>query len=308
MADAKIVLQDIYQKLYKAFGPQHWWPGQSPFEVIIGAILTQNTAWINVEKAIKNLKGNKLLSPKALRDVPIKKLARLIRPAGYYNQKAKKIKNFIQFLFENYDGSIKKMFDKDFLILRSQLLDVNGIGLETADSILLYAGNKPIFVVDAYTRRILSRHHLIEPDATYSEIQNYFMDNLENNTQFFNEYHALLVNLGKDICKTKPNCHRCPLARLGKDIQCLCDACSRHLHKPEDRYVLEVKLYAAPEVKITKEDLDRDINKQMQGLIEKTKYMDKQQLQEDVYVYYKLNLCTHCRDILNMRLKHKEFV
>ena len=207
----KEILEEIYQRLYKAFGPQHWWPGRTPFEVIMGAILTQNTAWVNVQKAIKNLKQNNLLSPKALKRVSRSQLARLIRPTGYYNQKAKKVKNFVQFLFDNYQGSLKRMFSEDFLILRSQLLKINGIGLETADSILLYAGNKPIFVVDAYTRRISSRHNLIKPTATYSEIQNYFMDNLENEVRLFNEYHALLVRLGKEICKTKPDCPVCPL-------------------------------------------------------------------------------------------------
>jgi endonuclease-3 related protein len=210
------ILEDIYQRLYKAFGPQHWWPGKTPFEVIIGAILTQNTAWVNVQKAIKNLKRKNLLTPKALKRVSPKTLARLIRPAGYYNQKAKKIKNFIQFLFDNYQGNLKRMFSGDFLVLRARLLNINGIGFETADSILLYAGNKPIFVVDAYSRRILSRHNLIDPDASYSEIQNYFMDNLKNEVKLFNQYHALLVRLGKDICKSKPNCRICPLRSMVK--------------------------------------------------------------------------------------------
>ena len=211
MKTAKEILEGVYQRLYKTFGPQHWWPGDTPFEVIIGAILTQNTAWVNVEKAIKNLKKKNLLEPKALKNTSLKKLARLIKPSGYYNQKAKKVKNFIQFLFANYRGSLKRMFSEDFLVLRAKLLNINGVGLETADSILLYAGNKPIFVVDAYTRRILSQHNLIKADATYSEMQNYFMDNLENKVRLFNEYHALLVRLGKEICKSKPNCRICPI-------------------------------------------------------------------------------------------------
>ncbi len=302
------ILEEIYQRLYKAFGPQRWWPGETPFEVIIGAILTQNTAWTNVEKAIRNLKKNRLLTPKALKKISQSRLARLIRSTGYYNQKAKKVKSFIKFLFDSYQGNLSRMFAGDFLILRSQLLKVNGIGLETADSILLYAGNKPIFVVDAYTRRILSRHNLIKPDASYSQIQNYFMDNLENKVKLFNEYHALLVRLGKEICKAKPNCRICPLIGIEREIKYTCDSCSRALPHPQDRYILEVKLYAAPEVEIAKEDLQRDIQKEMRQLIEQTKNMDKKRLEEEVFVSYKLNLCKQCRDVFNARLKHKEFV
>ncbi|MFH1578485.1 MAG: endonuclease III domain-containing protein [Candidatus Omnitrophota bacterium] len=214
----KEILNQVYQRLEDAFGPQHWWPADTSFEVIIGAILTQSTAWINVEKAIRNLKKYKLLTPQAIKKIPLKRLAGIIRPAGYYNQKAKKIKNFIHFLFDNYQGSIKRMFLKD-LALRSQLLGINGIGPETADSILLYAGNKPIFVVDAYTRRILSRHNLVRNDNSYNEIQNYFMDNLKNEVKLFNQYHALIVRLGKEICKPKPNCRVCPLRGIGERIK-----------------------------------------------------------------------------------------
>jgi adenine-specific DNA glycosylase len=200
------------------------------------------------------------------------------------------------------------MFAEDFLILRSQLLKVNGIGLETADSILLYAGNKPMFVVDAYTRRILSRHNLIKPDASYSQIQNYFMDNLENRVRFFNEYHALFVRLGKELCKSKPNCHICPLKGIEKEIKYTCDSCSKLLPHPQDRYMAEVKLYAFPEIEITRTDLRKDIQKQMRQLIAQTKDIDKQKLEEEVFVFYKFNLCKQCRDIFNMRLKLKEFV
>ncbi len=212
------ILQEIYQRLYKAFGPQRWWPGKTPFEVIVGAILTQNTAWTNVEKAIRNLKKKNLLNPEPLRKVSEKKLAQFIRSTGYYNQKAKKLKNFLQFLFDNYQGSLKRMFSEDFLILRTRLLEINGVGPETADSILLYAGNKPVFVVDAYTRRILSRHNLIKPGVSYSDIQNYFMDNLANEVKTFNEYHALFVRLGKEICRPKPNCSICPLQAMPRDF------------------------------------------------------------------------------------------
>lgn len=211
MRNNKKILNKIYQRLYKKFGPQHWWPGESPFEVIIGAILTQNTAWLNVEKAINNLKKNKLLNPKALKNTSLKRLASLIKSTGYYNQKARKVKNFIRFFFVNYGGSLRRMFKQDLFSLRQKLLKINGIGPETADSILLYAAGKPIFVVDAYTQRILNRHKLIKPNATYSETQAFFMDNLKNSAKLFNEYHALLVRLGKEICKTKPNCLGCPL-------------------------------------------------------------------------------------------------
>ena len=308
MRTTKEVLEEIYQRLYKAFGPQHWWPGETPFEIIIGAILTQNTAWTNVERAIDNLKRKRLLSPKALKKISRNQLAGLIRSTGYYNQKAKKVKNFIQFLFDNYRGSLRRMFLEDFLVLRSKLLEINGIGLETADSILLYAGNKPMFVIDAYTRRILTRHNLIKSKATYSEIQNYFMDSLEDEVRLFNEYHALLVRLGKEICKPKPKCRICPLRGIEKEIEYFCDSCSKSLPRAQDRYILEVKLYAAPEIEITEEDLKRDIQKEMEQLIEVTKNMDKNKLEEQVHVCYKLNLCKKCRDAFDIRLKHKEFV
>ena len=308
MKTTKEILKEIYQRLYKCFGPQHWWPAQTSFEVIIGAILTQNTAWTNVEKAIDNLKKKNLLNPHALKKVSLKRLAGLIRSAGYYNQKAKKIKNFIQFLFDNYQGSPRRMFLKDFLILRSQLLEINGVGLETADSILLYAGNKPIFVVDAYTRRILSRHNLIKSDTSYTEIQNFFMNNLKNEVKLFNQYHALIVRLGKEICKSNPNCRACPLRGIGKEIKYFCDSCSKQLPRHQDRYIVEIKLYAAPEVEITEEDFKTDIRKQIQQLIEEAKDMDKKKLEQEVNVCYKLNLCKRCRDTYNIRLKHKEFV
>jgi len=209
-------LKEIYRCLYKTFGPQKWWPADTPFEVIIGAILTQNTSWANAERAIKNLKQKKLLTVKAIRNVSVKRLAKLIKPAGYYNQKAKKLKNFIRFLSENYQGNIKTMFNQEAFNLRSKLLKVNGIGPETADSILLYAAGKPVFVIDAYTRRIFSRHSLIGENISYQGLQNYFMNNLKPEVRLFNEYHALIVRLGKQICKTKPNCDICPLKEIKK--------------------------------------------------------------------------------------------
>ncbi len=206
------ILDSIYKKLYHSFGPQYWWPAKTRFEVMVGAILTQNTSWSNAEKAINNLKKHKLLKPKELHKLPQKKLSNLIVPAGYYNIKAKRLKEFLNFLFKNYKGNLKKMASMDTPTLRRQLLSVNGIGPETADSILLYALNKPVFVIDAYTKRIFSRHGLIKDDAGYEQIQNLFMKNFKPQVKSFNEYHALLVKLAKDFClKTKPKCNLCPL-------------------------------------------------------------------------------------------------
>ena len=208
----KKALHSIFNKLFSHFGAQYWWPADSPFEVIIGAILTQNTNWQNVEKAINNLKKQRLLNPDKLYRLSQRRLASLIVPAGYYNIKAKRLKNFLDFFMKTYRGSSKKMSLLDTQSLRGQLLSVNGIGQETADSILLYAFKKPIFVIDAYTRRIFIRHHLIKEDFGYSEIQNLFMQNLKADVKLFNEYHALLVKLAKEIClKNKPKCDICPL-------------------------------------------------------------------------------------------------
>jgi len=221
----------IYQKLYSFFGSQHWWPGDTPFEVMIGAILTQNTNWLNAEKAIGNLKKHKLLQPHKLYKLSHKRLASLIRPAGYYNIKAKRLKSFLGFFIRYYNGNVEKMSCIDTSSLRQQLLSVKGIGPETADSILLYALNRPIFVVDAYTKRILLHHRLISKNADYNETQNLFMQNLKsevnpvrntesprkknkisNGVKLFNEYHALLVKLGKEFClKRRPKCEICPL-------------------------------------------------------------------------------------------------
>lgn len=208
-------LELIYKNLYSCFGPQYWWPADTPFEVIIGAILTQNTNWQNVERAIDNLKRNKLIRPNKLFLLSDKKLASLIRPAGYYNIKTKRIKNFLKFFFQDYKGSVKKLSLRDKYKLRKELLLLNGIGPETADSILLYALGKSIFVVDAYTKRILLRHKIIKEGSDYQEIQNLFMQNLKNEVKLFNEFHALLVKLGKDFClKSKPRCDICPLKKV----------------------------------------------------------------------------------------------
>lgn len=205
-------LTRIYDKLYRRFGPQHWWPGEGPFEVMVGAILTQNTNWSNVEKAIASLKKESLLSAHRLNALPARKLAIRIRSSGYYNLKAERLKAYVRFFLKSYQGQIKKMARLDTQFLRTQLLSVRGIGQETADSIMLYALNKPIFVVDAYTKRMLMRHAAIKEDASYSQIQNLFMDNLKPSAKLFNEYHALLVRLGKEFClKSNPGCTRCPL-------------------------------------------------------------------------------------------------
>ena len=205
------VLQDIYHRLMDRYGPQHWWPAREPFEVIVGAILTQSTAWSNVEKAIINLKRADKLSPEKLRRMPEDKLAALLRPCGYYNVKTRRLKAFVQWFGEEYGDRLDKLFKQDTVILRKQLLGVYGIGEETADSIILYAGNKPVFVIDAYTRRIITRIGLAPVNDSYAAYQSLFTANLPTDTQLFNEYHALLVRLAKVVCKTSPLCHDCCL-------------------------------------------------------------------------------------------------
>ena len=209
------ILLKIYKSLYNYFGPLNWWPGDTPFEIMVGAILTQNTSWSNVEKAINNLKKEYLLEPQNLYHINQEELAQLIKPSGYFNIKAQRLKNFVTFFVEEYSGSEKKMFSGDDEELRRKLLKVNGIGPETADSILLYAGEKPFFVVDAYTKRIFSRHNLISEDASYHQIQEFFIRNLDSNVELYNEFHAQIVMLGKTICTSKnPDCSKCPIAYL----------------------------------------------------------------------------------------------
>jgi endonuclease-3 related protein len=204
-------LNSIYHKLFTCFGPQYWWPGETPFEVAVGAILTQNTNWTNVEKAINNLKNSGKLNLKAMRGIDIDELASLIRPAGYFNVKAKRLKNFIALLADEYKGSMKIMKREDLYVIREKLLLVNGIGPETADSIMLYALEKPVFVIDAYTKRILSRHNIMDHDSSYNEFQELFQSQFQKNVCFYKEYHALLVHLAKNYCRTKPACAGCPL-------------------------------------------------------------------------------------------------
>jgi endonuclease-3 related protein len=207
----KDILIKIYRTLYQTYGPRHWWPGETSFEVMVGAILTQNTSWRNVEKAIQKLKGKGVLNPEGIHHLKRSELARLIKSSGYYRIKTDRLKLFIDFLFEEYDGNIKKMGRERLGELREKLLEVKGIGPETADSILLYGLKKPIFVVDAYTRRILSRHGIISEKASYEEVQKLFMDYLPRDEKLFNEYHALFVYLGKTVCKKIPRCELCPL-------------------------------------------------------------------------------------------------
>ncbi len=207
-------LTEIYQLLFDRFGPQHWWPGETQFEIITGAILTQNTNWTNVEKAIANLKSHCLLTPEKLFNIDTSHLAQLIRPAGYYNIKAKRLKNYLTWLFNNHAGQLANLETLDTSQLRTELLSISGIGKETADSILLYAFNREIFVVDAYTARVAIRHGLIGPGADYEQLKDLFQSNLPADSRLFNEYHALLVRVGKEFCRPNPACANCPLEKL----------------------------------------------------------------------------------------------
>lgn len=210
------MLIKIYKELQKAYGPQNWWPTTSnnkEFEIILGAILTQNTAWKNVEKAIRNLKDNDLIDFDNIKKIKTDKLAQLIKSSGYYNQKAKKIKNFVRFIEDDYNGSVNNFINdinhNNISLIREKLLKIKGIGNETADSILLYAAGKPEFVVDAYTKRIFLRLGIVNDKDNYDEIKEVFTKNIPKNTRIYNEYHALIVKHGKHVCKKKPNCKEC---------------------------------------------------------------------------------------------------
>ena len=249
-------IRTYYATLRRAWGPQHWWPAESPFEVIVGAILTQNTAWINVEKALRNLRREDVISIEKIRVIPLENLEKLIQPAGFFRQKASRLKRFVAWLDERYDGTLDRMFAQATPKLRSELLGLNGIGPETADSILLYAGQHEGFVVDAYARRIFERHGLVKPDARYDEIRTMVEDALRDPhadtvldgppstarpirsprpavvtpiptvhqpskmskasrsqlAQDYNEFHALIVQVGKHYCLSRtPSCGECPL-------------------------------------------------------------------------------------------------
>jgi endonuclease III related protein len=207
-------LATSFDHMAKHHGTTHWWPGDTPFEVCIGAILTQNTAWKNVEKAIKNLKREKLLSPKKILAASTSDLEAALRPSGYYRQKTQRVRLFSQHLADHYGGSVARMAKRPLEELRPELLALKGIGPETADDILLYACEKPVFVVDTYTRRIFSRHGLVPGDIKYEDLRVFFEGNLEKDVAYFKEFHGLIVWTGKDFCKTSPNCEGCPLARM----------------------------------------------------------------------------------------------
>lgn len=210
------VIRRMFALAFRALGPQHWWPGETPFEVCVGAILTQNTAWTNVERAIANLRAARALDPHAIHRMPLRRLAHLIRPAGYFNVKAHRLRSFIGFLLSRLGGQIQRIRDIPPNEARKMLLSVNGVGPETADSILLYAAGIPFFVCDAYTRRILHRHGLCAPDADYHALQDIFHRALpDRDPSLYNEFHALFVAIGKDFCRPRaPRCDTCPLGSL----------------------------------------------------------------------------------------------
>lgn len=223
-------LQSVYERLYAAYGPQGWWPGDGPFEVIVGAILTQSAAWTNVEKALANLTAAEVLSPDGIGGVDERELAELLRPSGYFNQKARKLKAFLSILEERWDGDLEELLATPAEALRPLLLSVHGIGPETADSILLYAAGQPVFVIDAYTRRVFGRLGL-DPDgkrapegtqrhpasdfgAPYEVWRRWFESALPADAGMFNEYHALIVRLAKEHCRKAPLCGGCPLLEV----------------------------------------------------------------------------------------------
>jgi endonuclease III related protein len=207
-------LDEYFNSLFATLGPQHWWPAKTPFEVIVGAILTQSTSWSNVETALAKLRGAELLTPVAIEHVSMRRLQSLIQSSGYWRQKARALKSFVRFLRLEYRGSLKRMFETPTIVLREKLLGVFGIGPETADSILLYAGQHGVFVVHAYTKRMLVRHGWADPKAKYDEIRWQFERRFPGNVSKFNEFHALIVAAGKNWCrKTNPNCEECPLGR-----------------------------------------------------------------------------------------------
>ena len=207
-------LTNVYRLLLSYYGPQHWWPGDTPFEVTIGAILTQNTNWGNVEKAITNLKQAKALSCSGILAAPIPDLEEMIRPSGYFRQKAERIQLFCAHLAEHHQGRIENLLSQPLELARKELLNCKGVGPETADSILLYAGNHLSFVVDAYTNRIFQRLGILDGNEKYEQVRNLFMDNLPADEQLYNEYHALIVIHCKEFCRKKPLCAGCPCGHI----------------------------------------------------------------------------------------------
>ncbi len=208
-------LKKIYELLEERFGDLKWWPAESDFEVVVGTILTQNTSWRNVEKAIVALKSEKLLAPRKIVNSNTNHLASVIRPSGYYRQKAKRLKEISRFILDECGGKIRHLKGNETKVLRRKLLNINGVGPETADSILLYAVGKPVFVVDAYTKRIFSRHGLVSEDVGYDKLRNLVENNFLKRIKELNQFHALLVEAGKKYCKKgTPLCEECPLCQL----------------------------------------------------------------------------------------------
>lgn len=210
----------MYRRLLRAFGRQHWWPARHPFEVMVGAILTQATTWHNVERAIDNLRRAGALSAQRLAVMPRARLQSLIRPAGYFRQKATRVQGLSRWALHRFQGRPGRMFRGNLRRLREELLGLPGIGPETADAILLYAGRQPLFVIDAYTRRVFGRHFLIDGREPYEAVQRLVMDRLPKSPTLFNEFHALLVELGKRHCHRRaPDCARCPLVEFPHNLE-----------------------------------------------------------------------------------------
>ena len=218
----KITAQElikIYNLMYEKNGSMNWWPSETPFETVIGALLAQFVSWKNVSIAIKKLKDNDLLNPEGIRTADEEGIIKLIYSTRFYKQKVKKLKSFCNLLLDKYNGSLDKMFNKDIKELRSELLSLYGVGEETADSIILYAAYKPVFVVDTYTRRIFSRFGYFKPDVSYKDMQEFFMKHLKPDVQLYNDYHAQIVNVGSNFCSSqKPGCSKCPLETVCKKI------------------------------------------------------------------------------------------
>lgn len=219
MASTASTIKAFYEALHKRFGPQHWWPARTPFEVMVGAILTQNTNWSNVEKAIANLDRAGVLDPRSIHGLPRERLAELIRPAGYYNIKAGRLANLVTAVVEEGGGDLDRFFEGSVSTLRERLLAIRGVGPETADSIVLYAAKKPTFVVDTYTYRMLLRHGLIFDDAAYDDVKALFEDSLPEDRDLFSEYHALIVQLGKLYCRKQARCAGCPLEEFPHTLE-----------------------------------------------------------------------------------------
>jgi len=216
MATAQ-TLMEMYEAMLKRFGHQGWWPGDGPLEICMGAILTQNTNWTNVEKALDNLRDAQAMRISAVAQMDHDTLAELIRPAGYFNVKAKRLKNFIAHVYESYGDDIEAFLDRSVSTLQYELLSVNGIGRETADSIILYAARKPTFVIDRYTCRMMVRHSLTCPEDDYQQVKDLFESSLPEDLELWKDYHAQIVAVGKQYCRPKAKCAGCPLEPFPHD-------------------------------------------------------------------------------------------